>query len=45
MFDGKALGEESSASFAGYVERQVAPLKAENQALKARLAALESRRA
>lgn len=43
MFDGKAYGEEIVGLVRGFVEREIAPLKAENESLKERLAALESR--
>lgn len=43
MFDGKAYGEEIVGLVRGYVEREVAPLKAENEELKARIKALEDR--
>lgn len=43
MFDGKAFGEEIVGIMQDYVERQVAPLKAENAELKERLKALEDR--
>ena len=43
MFDGKAFGEEIVGIMQDYVERQLAPLKAENAELKERLKALEDR--
>jgi hypothetical protein len=43
MFDGKAYGEGIVELVRGYVEREVAPLKAENESLKERLKALEDR--
>jgi hypothetical protein len=43
MFDGKAFGEEVVGIVQDYVERAVAPLKAENEDLKARLKVLEER--
>lgn len=42
MFDGQELGETIVAQVKGYLEREVTPLKAENESLKARLAALEA---
>lgn len=42
MFDGQELGETIVAQVKGYLEREVMPLKAENESLKARLAALEA---
>lgn len=42
MFDGQQLGESIVAQVKGYLEREVAPLKAENAELKARIAALEA---
>jgi hypothetical protein len=41
MFDGKQYGEEIVGLVRGYVERELAPLKSENDQLKARLAKLE----
>lgn len=43
MFDGQQLGETIVAQVKNYLEREVAPLKAENAELKERLAALEAR--
>jgi integrin beta 3 len=43
MLDGVEFGNEVVALVRGYVEREVAPLKAENAELKERLAALEAR--
>ena len=43
MFDGQQLGEAIVAQVKGFMEREVAPLKAENEALKERIAALEAR--
>lgn len=43
MFDGKAYGEGIVELVKGYVEREVAPLKAENESLKARISELEAR--
>jgi hypothetical protein len=43
MFDGKAYGEGIVELVRGYVEREVAPLKAENESLKERLKVLEDR--
>jgi hypothetical protein len=43
MFDGKSFGEEIVGFVRDYLEREVAPLKAENEDLKARLKALEDR--
>lgn len=43
MLDGVEFGNEVVALVRGYVEREVAPLKAENENLKARLKALEDR--
>lgn len=43
MFDGKAFGEEIVGFVREYLEREVAPLKAENAELKERLQALEDR--
>jgi hypothetical protein len=43
MFDGQQLGETIVAQVKGYLEREFAPLKAENAELKARLKALEDR--
>lgn len=43
MFDGNAYGEQIVELVRGFVEREVAPLKAENEDLKARLKALEDR--
>jgi hypothetical protein len=42
MFDGKAYGDGIVELVKGYVEREVAPLKAENVELKGRIAELES---
>lgn len=43
MFDGQQLGEDVVGIVRSFLEREVAPLKAENESLKARLAALEAR--
>lgn len=43
MFDGKSYGEGIVELVKGYVERELAPLKAENMELKGRIAELESR--
>lgn len=43
MLDGETFGNEVVALVRGYVEREFAPLKAENAELKERLAALEAR--
>jgi hypothetical protein len=43
MFDGKAYGEGIVELVKGYVEREVAPLKAENENLRARIEELEAR--
>lgn len=43
MFDGQQLGETIAAQVKAYLEREVAPLKAENAELKERIAALEAR--
>lgn len=43
MFDGKAYGEGIVEIVKGYVERELAPLKAENEKLLARVAELEAR--
>lgn len=43
MFDGKAYGEGIVEIVRGYVEREIAPLKAENESLKERIAVLEAR--
>ena len=43
MFDGKAYGEGIVELVKGYVEREIAPLKAENESLKSRIAELEAR--
>lgn len=43
MFDGKAYGEGIVEIVKGYVERELAPIKAENDSLKARIAELEAR--
>ena len=43
MLDGKAFGEEIVGIVRGFVEREIAPLKAENAELKERIAALEAR--
>lgn len=42
MLDGVEFGNEIVELVKGYVEREVTPLKAENESLKARLAALEA---
>jgi hypothetical protein len=43
MFDGRAYGEEIVGLVRGFVEREFAPLRAENEVLKGRIAELESR--
>lgn len=43
MFDGQQLGETIVAQVKGFMEREIAPLKAENAELKARLKAIEDR--
>ena len=43
MFDGQQLGETIAAQVRSFLEREVAPLKAENVELKDRIAALEAR--
>jgi integrin beta 3 len=43
MLDGKEFGEEIVSIVRGYVEREIGPVKAENAALKERVAALEAR--
>lgn len=43
MFDGKAYGEGIVELVKGYVEREIAPLKAENETLRARVKELEDR--
>jgi hypothetical protein len=43
MFDGKAYGEEIVGLVRGFVEREFAPIRAENEELKTRIAALEAR--
>jgi hypothetical protein len=43
MFDGKAYGDGIVELVKGYVEREIAPLKAENGELKGRIAELEAR--
>lgn len=43
MFDGKAFGEEIVGIVRSYVDEAVAPLKAESESLKARIAELEAR--
>lgn len=43
MLDGVEFGNEVVALVRGYVERELAPLKSENEALKARVKALEDR--
>ena len=43
MFDGKQLGEAIVAQVKGFMEREIAPLRAENAELKERIAALEER--
>jgi len=45
MFDGQKLGEDISGFVRNFMERELAPLKAENESLKVRLAALEARSA
>jgi hypothetical protein len=42
MFDGQQLGDDIVGLVRGFMEREIAPLKAENAELKARLAALEA---
>lgn len=42
MFDGQQLGEDVVAIVRAFMEREVAPLRAENAELKARIAALEA---
>lgn len=43
MLDGKQFGDEIVGIVRGFVEREIAPLKAANEALTARVAELESR--
>lgn len=43
MFDGQQLGETIVTQVKGFMEREIAPLKAENRALEQRLAKLEER--
>lgn len=43
MFDGKQLGETIVAQVKGFMEREIAPLRAENIALIERITALEAR--
>jgi hypothetical protein len=43
MFDGQKLGEDISGFVRTFMERELAPIKSENEALKVRLAALEAR--
>lgn len=43
MLDGQQLGEDIVEIVRGFMEREVAPLKAENTDLKERIAALEAR--
>jgi hypothetical protein len=43
MFDGRAYGEEIVGLVRGFVEREFAPLRAENEVLKGRIAELEAR--
>lgn len=43
MFDGQQLGEDVVSLVRSFMEREIAPLKAENESLKARLKALEER--
>lgn len=43
MFDGKAFGEQIVEMVRDYVDRTIAPLKAENDALRASVAAMEAR--
>lgn len=43
MFDGQQLGEDIVGLVRGFMDREIAPLKAENEDLKARLKALEDR--
>lgn len=43
MLDGEKFGEEIVGLVRGYVDREVGTLKAENEALKERLAVLEAR--
>lgn len=42
MFDGEQMGEAVVALVRSYMEREIAPVKAENAALKERLASLEA---
>jgi hypothetical protein len=44
MFDGKAFGEEVVGFVREYLERELAPVKAENESLKARISELEARK-
>jgi hypothetical protein len=43
MFDGQQLGEDVVSIVRSFMEREIAPMKAENESLKARIAALEAR--
>jgi hypothetical protein len=43
MFDGQQLGETIVAQVKGFMEREIAPLKAANEALMARIVELEAR--
>jgi integrin beta 3 len=43
MFDGQQLGEDVVGIVRGFMEREIAPLKAANEALQARVAELEAR--
>jgi hypothetical protein len=43
MFDGETFGKEVTGLVRDYLEREVAPLKAENEELKARIKVLEDR--
>lgn len=43
MFDGQQLGEDITALVRSFMEREIAPLKAENAEMKERLAAIEAR--
>jgi hypothetical protein len=43
MFDGQQLGEDVVSIVRSFMEREIAPMKAANESLKARIAALEAR--
>ncbi len=43
MFDGQKMGEDVVGIVRSFMERELEPLKAENESLKARVAALEAR--